>query len=207
MAVVTNSGRSQRQRSDTTAGQLIAVARELFGADGYTATLLDEVVRRAGVTKGALYHHFESKRDLFEAVFEREQREITRAAAEAYGRKRDHWEGLYAGCRAFFEASFDPAVQRITLLDAPSVLGWEKMREIEGRYTQKMLRDGLQRAMNEGTIARRPVEPLATMLAGAICEGAMLVARSQNQRAVARQILAELRLQLDALEEGAQRSR
>jgi AcrR family transcriptional regulator len=191
--------RTQQQRSETTTGQLLDAAAELFGADGYAATHLDDVVSRAGVTKGALYHHFASKRELFEAVFEREQRKIAVAASEAHGRNRNHWDGFYEGCRAFFEASLDPAVQRITLLDAPSVLGWERMREIEGRYTHALLREGLERAMREGTIARRPVEPLAAMLDGAICEAAMFVARSEDQRKVMRRALAELRLQLDAL--------
>jgi AcrR family transcriptional regulator len=193
--------RTQRERSEATTAQLIEAAAHLFGSDGYAATLLDDVVRRAGVTKGALYHHFENKRELFEAVFEQEQRKIAAASALAYRRKRDHWEGFYEGCRAFFEASLDPSVQRITLLDAPSVLGWDRIREIEGRYTQAMLRDGLERAMDDGTIARRPIEPISYMLVGAMCEGAMLVARSEHQRAVTRQVLAELRVQLEALKQ------
>jgi AcrR family transcriptional regulator len=199
--------RTQRERSEATTGELLSAARELFAADGYVATLLDDVVKRAGVTKGALYHHFESKRELFEAVFEGEQMKIAQASAKAYRRKRDHWSGFYEGCRAFFESSLDPGVQRITLLDAPSVLGLERIREIQGRYAQAMLIDGLQQAIDDGTIASRPVEPLASMLSGAICEGARLVARSDDQRKVTRQVLAELRVQLDALQSAGTRRR
>ena len=193
--------RSQRERSEATTARLVEAAAELFGADGYAATLLDDIVRRAGVTKGAVYHHFRDKRELFEAVFEREQRRIAAAAAAAYAGSSDSWEGFHEGCRAYFEASLDPAVQRITLLDAPSVLGWTRMREIEAAHTQAMLRHGLAHAMEEGKIAHRPVEPLASMLAGSMCEGAMLVARSDDQRAAARLVLEELRLHLEALAE------
>jgi AcrR family transcriptional regulator len=191
--------RTQRERSEATTAELIAAGRELFAADGYAATLLDDVVKRAKVTKGALYHHFASKMDLFAAVFEQEQRRLAKIGAEAYARKRDGWEGFYEACRAYFEASLDPGVQRITLLDAPAVLGWERLREIEDRHTVANMRIGLQTAMDRGQIAPRPLEPLVQMLNGAICEAAMLVARSKDQRRATREVLAELRVMLDAL--------
>jgi AcrR family transcriptional regulator len=191
--------RTQRERSQATTAELIESARQLFAADGFAATLLDDVVRRAGVTKGALYHHFDSKRQLFEAVFEQEQRRLAEIGLAAYARKRDHWEGFYAACRAFFEASLDPGVQRITLLDGASVLGWERLREIEDRHTVANLRRGLEIAIDQGVIAPRPLEPLVQMLNGAICEAAMMVARAEDQRAATRQVLAELKLFLDAL--------
>jgi AcrR family transcriptional regulator len=198
--------RTQRERSEATTGELLAAARELFASKGYAATLLDDVVRRAGVTKGALYHHFEGKRELFEAVFEQEQRELAEAGAAAYVRKRDQWAGFYEACRAYFEASLDPGVQRITLLDGPAVLGWERLREIEDRHTVANLRLGLERAMADGVIAPRPLEPLVQMLNGAMCEAAMLVARSEDQRRATRQVLAELRVLLDALRQGGARA-
>jgi AcrR family transcriptional regulator len=193
--------RTQRERSETTTAELVSAGRDLFAADGYTATLLDDVVKRAQVTKGALYHHFAGKRELFAAVFEQEQRRLAAVGAEAYARKRDSWKGFYEACRAYFEASLDPGVQRITLLDAPAVLGWERLREIEDRHTVANMRLGLQAAMDQGQIAPRPLEPLVQMLNGAICEAAMLVARSRDQRRATREVLAELRIMLDALSE------
>ncbi|MBA3301104.1 MAG: TetR/AcrR family transcriptional regulator [Thermoleophilaceae bacterium] len=192
-------GRTQRERSAATTAELIDAARGLFAADGYAATLLEDVVREAGVTKGALYHHFAGKRELFRAVFEREQRALAAAVTDAYARERDPWEGFHAGCRSFLEASLDPGVQRITLLDAPAALGWEAMRAIEAGYSLAMLREGLEIAIAKGRIAPRPVAPLAHMLLGAICEGAMMTARSEDQPATAREVLAELTAQLDAL--------
>jgi AcrR family transcriptional regulator len=192
--------RTQRERSETTRGGLLDSARRLFAADGYAATNLDEVVGAAGVTKGALYHHFGGKRDLFRAVFEREQERLVAQVLEAATRESDPWVAFYEGCRAFLEAVLDPEVQRLVLLDAPSALGWDAMREIESRYSLALIRRGLEQAVAEGRLRKRPVEPLARMLFGGLCEAAMLVARSSDGPAATRQVLVELRLQLEALD-------
>lgn len=193
--------RTQRQRTEATTGQLLDAARRLFAADGYTATSLEDVVAAAGVTKGALYHHFSSKRDLFRAVFEHEEIALAEASRAAYVEESDPWEGFQAACVAFLENSLDPGVQRIVVLDAPAVLGWETVREIEARQSLAMIELGLVQAMESGRIARRPAGPLAHMLFGALCEGAMSVARSGgDQRAAMRAMAAELRSLLTALE-------
>ena len=195
--------RTQRERTEATTGQLLDAARRLFAADGYQATSLDDVVRAAGVTKGALYHHFDGKRDLFRAVFEREQQQLAQACHVAYQRKRDPWEGFYEGCRAFFETVLDPGVQRITVLDGPAVLGWETVRQIEAGYSLAMMRGGIEAAIEAGRIAPRPVAPLANLLFGALCEGAMSVARADDQQAATRALLREVRAMLDSLEASA----
>src|SRR5947199_2724870 len=130
------SRRTQRERSDTTTSELIAAARELFANDGYRGTSLDDVGDAAGLTKGAIYHHFASKDELFAAVFESEEQRLAEIGADAYRRKRDPWEGLLAACRAYLDAQLDSGVQRITLFDGPSVLGWDRLRAIEARHTQ-----------------------------------------------------------------------
>ena len=193
--------RTQKERSEATTSELVEVARRLFAADGYSATSLDDVVRGAGVTKGALYHHFKGKRELFLAVYEREQQRLAAAQLEAFSRRKGTWDGFFAASRAFFEASLDPGVQRITLLDAPSVLGWETMREVESRYALVQLRKGIELLIRDGHIAPRPVEPLANLLFGSVCEAAMMVARADDQRAAARQVLAELKALLEGLRE------
>lgn len=192
--------RTQRERSETTRAALLDSARHLFAADGYAATNLDEVVRAAGVTKGALYHHFGGKRDLFQAVFEREQERLAGLVLEAATREADPWVAFYEGCRAFFEAVLDPEVQRLVLLDAPTALGWDTMREIESRFSLALIRRGLEQAVEEGRLRKRPLDPLSHMLFGGLCEAAMLVARSADGAAATRQVLVELRSQLAALD-------
>lgn len=194
----TAPGRTQRERSETTIAELVKAARRLFVAKGCAGTTLDEVAGAAGVTKGAVYHHFSGKRDLFRAVYEQEQRSLAEVSLAAYRRKRDPRQGFYEACRAFFEASLDPGVQRITLIDAPAALGWDGMREVEDRYGMALIVNGLQLAIDDGLIAERPVEPLAHLIFGATCEGVMLVARSEDQRAMTRKVLAELKSLIDA---------
>lgn len=191
--------RTQPERSKATTGHLLAAARALFAADGYAATSLDEVVAKAGLTKGALYHHFNGKRDLFAAVFEFEQRELADAIQSAARRKHDPWDAFYAGCKAFFESSLEPGVQRITLLDAPAAIGWERMREIESRYSMALLKNGLQNAIERGRIPERQIDPLAHLLFGAMCEAAMTTARSEDQYSATRQTLCELKALLDGI--------
>jgi AcrR family transcriptional regulator len=190
--------RTQRERSETTIRALVDAARSLFARDGYEAASLDEVARLAGVTKGALYHHFGGKRELFLAVFEAEERRLMRTIAEAHGKERDPWKGFYAGCRAFLEA-LDPGVQQITLIDAPAVLGTEAVAEILDRYSMKLTRNGLALAIQAGAIRPRPIEPLAVLLNGALCEGARLVSRADDTASARRAVLREIRALLDGL--------
>lgn len=195
----TRPRRTQRERSETTIEVLLDAARGEFAAHGYIVTSLDTVVAAAGVTKGALYHHFDSKQALFTAVYAREQRHLCRISLQAFRRKRDPLDGFYAGSKAFMEASLDPAVQRITLIDAPIAIGLEAMREIEVAGSLAMMIEGLRQAIDAGRIARRPAEPLATLLFGALCEASMEAARSEEPEGQVRLYLRELRRILDAL--------
>ena len=116
--------RARNHAADSsTLERLIRVARARFAEDGFAATSLDTIVADAGVTKGSLYHHFDSKADLFSDVYEDEQAALTRRVAEAYGSKRDPWAAAYAGMSAFLDAHMDPGMLRITLVNAPSALG------------------------------------------------------------------------------------
>src|SRR5262245_5845005 len=163
---------TQQQRTEATTAALVEAGRELFAQDGYEATSLDAVVAEAGVTKGALYHHFTGKRELFAAVFTAEQQKLNEVVSAAYSRRDDPWEAFEAGCRAFVETCQEPGVQRIFLLDAPAALGWEEIREIESP-TMDLMVAGIERAIAAGRIAPRDARPLADLLFGAICETAM----------------------------------
>ncbi len=189
---------TQQERTEATTGSLVTAARELFAEDGYAATSLDAVVAKAGVTKGALYHHFGGKRELFAAVFAAEQVRLSGAIVAAYEREKDPWEAFEAGCAAFIEACQEPGVQRIALLDAPPALGWETIRQLESG-SLRMMEQGIERAIEAGSIEPRPITPLAHLLFGAICESAMVVARAGDQDAALADALAELHRMLRSL--------
>lgn len=183
--------RTQAERSEATTGALVDAARELFANDGYAAISLDAVAARANVTKGAVYHHFDGKRQLFEAVFAREVAKLTETLVAAYARKKDPWDAFVASCRAFLEECLEPGLQRIVLRDAFAAIGWESMRALEAPLLD-LMEVGIARAVEAGRIAPRPTGPLAHFLFGALCETAMVVARAENQRAAQRKAVAEL---------------
>lgn len=190
--------RTQAERTEATTSALVAAARELFAERGYEATSLDAVAARAEVTKGAVYHHFEGKRRLFEEVFTGEVEQIATAVIEAYRRRKDPWEAFASACRAFLDECLEPGLQRIVLRDAFTALGWEQMRRLEAPLLE-MMEVAIVRAADAGRIARRPPGPLAHFLFGAICETAMSVARAQEQKTAHRQAVVELGRILDGL--------
>ena len=190
--------RTQAERTEATTGALVDAARELFAADGYAETSLAAVAARANVTKGAVYHHFEGKQQLFEAVFTREVERMTTPLVAAYARKKDSWDAFKAGCRAFLDECLDPDVQRIVLLDALTAIGWEQVRRLESPLLE-MMELGIARAIEDGRIAPRPPEPLASFLYGALCETAMIVARADDQKVAHREAVAEIGRILDGL--------
>jgi AcrR family transcriptional regulator len=190
--------RTQAERTEATTAALVDAARELFARDGYDATSLDAVAARASVTKGAVYHHFDGKRQLFEAVFVREVERMAVPLADAYRRKKDPWDAFQAGCRAFLDESLDPGLQRIVLLDASAAIGWEQIRRLESPLLEGM-EVAISRAVEAGRIAPRPPAPLAHFLFGALCEMAMIVARADDQKAAHREAIAEIRRVLGGL--------
>jgi AcrR family transcriptional regulator len=187
---------------EATRERLVTAAFEEIHRHGYQGAALDTILANAGVTKGALYHHFSSKRDLFAAVFAGEQERLSEAIVAAYQRREDSWEAFEAGAAAFVEACQEPGAQRIFLLDAPSALGWETIRRLESGSLQ-MMEQGIRRAIETGSIEERPVEPLAHLLFGALCESAMVVARAPDQRAALDDALAELHRMLASLSSSA----
>ena len=190
--------RTQAERTEATTSALVDAAREMFALDGYAATSLAAVAARANVTKGAVYHHFEGKQQLFEAVFTREVERMATPLVAAYARKKDPWDAFKAGCRAFLDECLDPDVQRIVLLDALTAIGWEQVRRLESPLLE-MMELGIARAIEAGRVAPRPPEPLASFLYGALCETAMIVARADDQKVAHRQAVTEIGRILDGL--------
>ena len=172
----------QAARSEATRAKLIEVGVELFSERGYAGVGTEEIVERAKVTRGALYHHFGDKRDLFRAVHETlEQRLVDQIAAALEADPReDPIEALAVAASAVLEAALDSRIARVTLIDAPSVLGWEEWREIDTRYGLGLAESVLTVAMESGRIPKQPVRPLAHLLVAALGEAAIMVATAQN---------------------------
>jgi AcrR family transcriptional regulator len=189
--------RTQSERSESTRAALLAAARGLFAERGYAAVGTEEIVRTAGVTRGALYHHFSGKRDLFQAVYEQIERELAeRIATGALAAKAEApLDAMRAGAEMFLQACTEPEPQRIALIDGPAVLGWDRMREIAAEHGLGLIEASLQAAIDAGAIAQQPVRPLAHVLMGALDEAALLVARAEDPD----QMRAEVGRTLDSL--------
>jgi AcrR family transcriptional regulator len=151
------------------------------------------------VTRGALYHHFADKRDLFRAVHEELEQGLVADIGERIAGIDDPWELMVTGVRAFLDACTDPAVMRIALLDAPAVLGWAQWREIDARYGLGLVTFGLQNAMDREVLAPRPVRPLAHLLMGAMAEAAMVIANAADPVAARDEVEAPLLALLEGL--------
>ena len=189
-------------RAEATRCALVSSGRELFGNNGYAGTSVNQVVRHAGVTKGALYHHFKDKDELFRAVVEEVKLEVTQRAADAYfaaAEGTDPDRSLRLTCLALIDASLDPAVQRIAVLDARSVLDASHRRHIETRYEVALLRGALRGAMRAGTVERQPYVTLAHLLSGAINEACALIADSDDQEAARAEVSGVITRLLDGL--------
>ena len=174
--------RTQAQRRAATRHALLEAARSVFAKRGYHGAAAEEIVRRAGLTRGALYHHFEDKKDLFRAVVEEMQTEIDERIEEAQQKSAAHRglpEAVFAGYRVFLDAAVDPHIGRTFFLEGPSVLGWE-WHEIDARHVVGKIEEGLEVLIGEGFMEAQPVRPLARLINGALLGGAFLVAASED---------------------------
>ena len=197
--------RTQAERTEATRTALIAAARPLFAQRGYSAVGTEEIARAAGVTRGALYHHFGGKRELFEAVYEQIEIELAEriAAGALEANAASPLEAMKAGAEMFLLASTEPETQQVVLLDGPAVLGWDRWREIATEHGLGLIEATLQAAVEAGAIDPQPVRPLAHVLMGALDEAAMLVARAED----AEKMRAEVGQTLAALLDGLSRER
>jgi AcrR family transcriptional regulator len=192
--------RSRRaEQSEATRAALLKVARKLFAEHGYAGVGTEEIVQRAKVTRGALYHHFRDKKDLFRAVHEQLEAEMAEKIGRqlAEGNLSDPLELLAEGARTFLDHTTGP-LARITLVDAPSVLGWEEWRAIDEKYGMGLVMAALHGAIEAGVVAEQPVKPLAHLLLAALGEAGMLIANAEDPKATR----AEVEPPLTALLEG-----
>lgn len=187
--------RTQRERTASTREALLDAARMLFARHGYGKVSMEAVVREAGLSRGALYHQFGSKRDLFEAVLEAVEEETLQRIALLLADVVDPREAFTVGIDAWLEACGEPAVQQIVLIDAPAVLGWQEWRAVGLRYGLGVVEAALAGAVDAGQLRPQPLRPLAHLLVGALDEAALYVARAEepvNARAEMQAALRDL---------------
>ena len=204
MSTASTTRRPGRREAEAQATRdaLVQAALELFTKRGYAGVGTEEIVTRAKVTRGALYHHFTDKRDLFRAVFERVEGELMVGIGARMEATDDPWELMLAGMRSFLDACEEPAVKQIALTDAPSVLGWQEWREIDNRHGLGLTRAALQGAVDAGVLRSIAVEPMAHLLVAALSEAAFVIAYSDHPRKARAEVEAALIQLIEGLRAG-----
>ena len=171
----------RRARGDQTRRDLVDAGRALFVEKGYFDTSIGDLVTRSGVgTRGAFYHHFKDKAELFRAVFEEVERDLTLRSLASPPQGADAWEVLSSGMRGFLESALEPEVQRVMLIDGPVVLGWRTLRAIEEGNSIALINEMVAKAIAEGIIDDHPVGELTHLLVAAVEEAALLVAHADK---------------------------
>ncbi len=184
--------RSQAERTAATRTRLLAAGRQLFASDGFAAVSTRAIVDAAGVTRGALYHHFGDKKGLFAAVYEEVEAELvsnitTRIVTAA---PADPLAAMRIGARLFLEECSRPDVQRIGLIDAPAVLGWARWREVGMKYGLGVIEAMLAAAMSARVIPEQPLRPTAHILLGALDEAALFISLADEPGSALEQMCA-----------------
>jgi AcrR family transcriptional regulator len=177
--------RSQAERTAATRAALLTAGRKLFSENGFADVSTQSIVEAAGVTRGALYHQFADKVELFAAVYEEVESEIVAQIAEGIvaAGPSDQLEAMKIGAHLFLDLCSAPAVQRIGLVDAPAVLGWERWRAVGAKYGLGVIEAMLGQAVADGAIPDQPLRPTAHLLLGALDEAALYVSRAEDQAA------------------------
>ena len=173
------------EHAEKTRAALLAAARELFAKKGYADVSAEEIVADARVTRGALYHHFKDKKDLFGAVCDEVGTELCRRIEDAgmTVAATDPWKAIVMGIDAFLDACVEGEFHRIVIVDAPAVTGWDDWRAHAEQHMLGLIKMGLQLAMEKGVMRKQPVETLAPMLFGLLNEAAMLIGQAKDRKA------------------------
>jgi AcrR family transcriptional regulator len=171
--------RSRREEyAEATYEALLDSASACFFESGFAATSLDHVAHQARVTKGAIYHHFSSKRELFLAVLERQQEQSVGSITQAGENAADAWSGIVAAIDAFLSTMSDPIYQRLCWVEGPSALGFEDWWACGERYEIEVIRRLLDRAAQAGVLIVEDLDMLAHVLFGAVTAGVLAMVRS-----------------------------
>lgn len=170
-------------KAGETRDALVRAARKLFAEHGFHATGTPEIADLAGVTRGALQHHFARKEDLFRAVFEQVEEDMISAAQTAGASPGARWLDLRTNIESFLDLAATPEVQRIVLIDGPAVLGWSEWRKLEAHYGLGLIVQAVEDGIAKGLIRKQSSRALAHMVLAVIEEAALLVANAEDPKA------------------------
>ncbi|QEO15216.1 TetR/AcrR family transcriptional regulator [Agromyces intestinalis] len=192
---------TKAEQRDRTRAEIVRIATRRFAESGYAGVALEDLVAEAGLTRGALYHHFGSKLGLFQGVVDAAQRGVAEAVEAAADAHDDTLEGFLAGCRAFLEASLAPAVRRILLVEGPAVLGWGEWREGDLETSVRLLDAGVAELAAAGVVDGDGLDLgiVTAMLSGALNEAALVSAEASDPDAGTDAAIATLRRMLVGL--------
>ena len=190
------------EKAEATRARLIQVAGELFGERGYDDVSIEEVLDRAGVSKGALYHHFPSKDALFEAVYRFGEQECMVEIAKSAMGVSDPLGSLRVGCHTWLDLVMDKHVRQVALIDGPAVLGWARWREIDEEYAFGLVRKVLQAAKDAGAIKTPNVDMMAHLALAMLGEAAMLIAKADDAERARREAGDAVDRLIDAIARG-----
>ena len=174
--------------SESTRSALVDSAVDLFAKRGYAGTSLDEIAKRARVTKGALYHHFNGKQALFEAAFEKVESAVFARLQEIVDGPEPPWERALHGLREFITSCLDPAYQRIAIQEAPVVMGWERWRDAEDRASFGLIRANVRNLVEAGEVDEMPLDVTSRLLFGALFAAATEIASSPDPQRVGAEV-------------------
>lgn len=191
--------RRSKEEAKETIHKLLAVARRHFTEYGYGDTALEAVVAEAGLTRGAAYHHFKSKRELFRHVLEGVQQEVAERVEEQASASEDVWLQLFYGCRAFVEAAVEERTRRIMLIDGPAIMGWEVWRAMDERHSMRLLRGQLETMNEQGCLIPLSVEAATHLISGALNEVSLWLAHKPDHARERQATMAAIQALLDGL--------
>lgn len=189
----------QDERRSRTRSAILAAATKKFGRAGFAATTVDAIASEACVAKGAVYHHFKNKEELFEHVFENVSSDLARSVASTADSTRGPLDNLMAATRTYFQLCSDPSIAQITLQDAPSVLGYDRWRALDTAHFGGFITGGLGFAMQVGAITSQPIEPLSNIVLAAIQAAALDCAAQDDFAAAAAMYLKTIEVLLSGL--------
>jgi len=168
--------RRSKEETNETIRTLVEVARAHFTAHGYAGAALESIVLEADLTRGAVYHHFRNKKELFRVVLEAVQQEVANRVEQEASTSEDRWEQLYRGCRAFVMAAVEAQNKRIMLIDGPSILGWDEWRTLDANHSMRLLRGQLEIMQEQGVFQEVPLDAMTHFISGALNETALWLA-------------------------------